>query len=81
MKLKEKESPFVETAVAGTPVGRMANPEEVADLVAFLCARTAACINGEVIRIDGGAAVNIGMDDFLRGFLYNKSSTIKGKRD
>lgn len=37
------------------PCGRLATREEVADLVAFLCSDQAAFINGQNIRIDGGA--------------------------
>lgn len=37
------------------PCGRIARCEEVADLVAFLCSEKAAFINGQNIRIDGGA--------------------------
>lgn len=37
------------------PCGRIARREEVADLVAFLCSERAAFINGQNIRIDGGA--------------------------
>ncbi len=38
------------------PVGRFAEPAEVADLVAFLVSDRAAYINGSTVRIDGGAA-------------------------
>lgn len=37
------------------PCGRIAEREEVADLVAFLASKRAAFINGQNIRIDGGA--------------------------
>lgn len=37
------------------PCGRLATREEVADLVAFLCSENAGFINGQNIRIDGGA--------------------------
>lgn len=37
------------------PCGRIARREEVADLVVFLCSERAAYINGQNIRIDGGA--------------------------
>ena len=37
------------------PCGRLATRQEVADLVVFLCSDNAAFINGQNIRIDGGA--------------------------
>jgi 3-oxoacyl-[acyl-carrier protein] reductase len=37
------------------PCGRLATREEVADLVVFLCSDSAGFINGQNIRIDGGA--------------------------
>lgn len=37
------------------PVGRIATREEVADLVCFIASERAAFINGQNIRIDGGA--------------------------
>ena len=58
----------------------MSSPEEVAELALFLSSPAAANINGEVIRIDGGAAINIEMDGFLRGFLYKRSPTIEGAK-
>ncbi|MDY6829299.1 MAG: SDR family oxidoreductase [Pseudomonadota bacterium] len=39
-------------------IGRMARPEEVADLVLFLASNRAACITAQNIRIDGGALVH-----------------------
>lgn len=39
------------------PVGRLGQPEDVAELVAFLASPAAAYINGQVVRIDGGMSV------------------------
>ena len=36
------------------PVGRFCRPDEVGSLVAFLCSRQAAFINGAMINLDGG---------------------------
>lgn len=36
------------------PMGRIAEPEEVASLVVFLCLPAAASITGQVICVDGG---------------------------
>jgi NAD(P)-dependent dehydrogenase (short-subunit alcohol dehydrogenase family) len=41
------------------PSGRIAEREEVADLVAFLCSPRADFINGQNIRIDGGAVIYV----------------------
>ncbi len=37
-----------------TALGRIATPEDVAEVVAFLCAPGSRHISGEVIRVDGG---------------------------
>ncbi len=45
---------FLNTAVDETVLGRIATPEECADVVTFLCSENARHITGEVIKIDGG---------------------------
>jgi 3-oxoacyl-[acyl-carrier protein] reductase len=52
--LKDVPSAEVEKAVARTVLGRLARPEDVADVVLFLCSTKARHITGEVIRVDGG---------------------------
>jgi 3-oxoacyl-[acyl-carrier protein] reductase len=79
LQLKEKGSPFIQTAIEGTPTGRMTTPEEIAELILFLCSSGAGNINGQVICIDGGAEISIGMDQFMLDFLSKRSPTLKDR--
>ncbi|MFC2034540.1 enoyl-[acyl-carrier-protein] reductase FabL [Chloroflexota bacterium] len=40
-----------------TPVGRMVQPEDLANVVTFLCSEEAIMIRGQIIIIDGGASL------------------------
>lgn len=42
---------------AQIPAKRIGTPDDVADVVAFLCSDDAAYVTGEVIRVDGGLAM------------------------
>ena len=43
--------------LAQTPLGRLGDPEDVANAVAFLCSPAAAFITGAVLTVDGGLAM------------------------
>lgn len=45
---------FVERYKKLTPLNRMANPEDIAGAVLFLCSDASAYITGQVIMVDGG---------------------------
>jgi enoyl-[acyl-carrier protein] reductase III len=51
---------LIDKIAARTPAGRLAKPEEVAELVAFLCSPQASMIRGQVISIDGGFSLPMG---------------------
>jgi len=44
----------LQKAIAATPAGRLVTPEDVAEVVAFLCTPAASMIRGQVIVVDGG---------------------------
>lgn len=68
--LEKKGSPFISTALDGTPLGRMTEPEEIAALTAFLCTKTRS-VTGQVIVMDGGATLTAGSDKFMLNYLHN----------
>jgi 3-oxoacyl-[acyl-carrier protein] reductase len=45
---------LVEQVVANTPLGRLGEPEDVANLFLFLCSEEAGFITGAIVPIDGG---------------------------
>jgi 3-oxoacyl-[acyl-carrier protein] reductase len=46
-----------EERVASTPLGRLGEPEDVADVVAFLLGEQSRFVTGQVIGVDGGVVV------------------------
>ncbi len=47
-----------ERFVTGTPVGRVGEPEDVADVVVFLCSDLARFVTGQNIVVDGGLTLH-----------------------
>jgi 3-oxoacyl-[acyl-carrier protein] reductase len=52
--MKDAPETVKEAALAEIVLGRLGKPEEVAEVIAFLCSEAARHITGEVIRVDGG---------------------------
>jgi len=52
--MKDAPDSVKEAALAEIVLGRLGKPEEVAEVIAFLCSEAARHITGEVIRVDGG---------------------------
>ena len=38
-----------------TPLGRLARPDDIADVIAFLSGRDARFVSGQVVHVSGGA--------------------------
>ncbi len=51
---------MVSMAKGRTPAGRLVEPQDVANLIAFLCSPQAHMIRGQVIWIDGGWGIDVG---------------------
>jgi len=49
-----QEQGLIEKARAQVPAGRLVTPEDVAQVVAFLCTPAASMIRGQILLVDGG---------------------------
>jgi NAD(P)-dependent dehydrogenase (short-subunit alcohol dehydrogenase family) len=47
-------SETVDQAIVATPIGRLGEPEEIGDVVVWLCSEDAPFVTGESMVVDGG---------------------------
>ena len=60
-RIKSGMPEFYEATVAGQPSGRMGSPEEVANVVVFLCSPAASWVTGSNVVVDGGYTKRIAL--------------------
>ncbi|MFH1383222.1 MAG: enoyl-[acyl-carrier-protein] reductase FabL [Chloroflexota bacterium] len=59
LKLYTADPNLPQPMITSTPAGRMVQPEDVANVVAFLCSEEAAMIRGQIVVIDGGLSLSM----------------------
>jgi enoyl-[acyl-carrier protein] reductase III len=57
LKLYTSDPNLPRPLVNNTPAGRMVQPEDIANVVAFLCSEESAMIRGQIIVVDGGMSL------------------------
>jgi len=55
---RKLNSEFVEQIIGSIPLGKQGNPEDVANMVAFLASDWSDYITGQVFNVDGGMVMN-----------------------
>jgi NAD(P)-dependent dehydrogenase (short-subunit alcohol dehydrogenase family) len=53
------ERSFIDSSRPSSIIKRLAKPQEIADVVAFLCSREASGVTGSPVRADGGVVMSI----------------------
>ena len=56
-QLEKLDPTTLDRVIAMTPIGRVAQPEEIASVIAFLASDEAAFVVGHVYNVDGGTAM------------------------
>jgi enoyl-[acyl-carrier protein] reductase III len=58
LKIYIQDPALPRPVITSTPAGRMVRPEDVADVISFLCSPAATMVRGQVIVIDGGFSLS-----------------------
>ena len=56
-QLEALDPATLDRVIAMTPIGRVAQPEEIAKVIAFLTSDDASFVVGHVYNVDGGTAM------------------------
>jgi meso-butanediol dehydrogenase/(S,S)-butanediol dehydrogenase/diacetyl reductase len=59
---------LAEEYVGRIPMGRPGEPEEIAEMIAFLASDAASYVTGSVMVVDGGVTADLGQPDFISVF-------------
>jgi len=62
LKVYTKDPNLPRPLITSTPAGRMVQPEDIAEAVAFLCSDAATMIRGQTIVVDGGYSISPGLN-------------------
>ena len=54
---KNNSTEVIERLVSGIPIGRMGEPDDIAEVAWFLCSKSNRYINGQDIVVDGGYSI------------------------
>ena len=52
----QTEEQIKEASASSVPLGRIGKPEDIANMVVYLCSEKANFINGSLIDVDGGVS-------------------------
>ena len=54
-----EKNPALQAMTKANPLKRIAEPQEVADVIVFLCSSGASYVNGAAWMVDGGMGVSV----------------------